>query len=378
MRSDRLFSLIIGSGFSVESYLKKNADLARHNMSQEGLVMHWVHDGIFEWRPDSFDFKPKGILRLRRYTRNSNFKYVGDLVFSRYLAHILQSEGLGRTLQVFNRMRSNREVPLLAIGDSHITHPYAAIFPLPHVDVVPIVYTCRAGSAKGLANPQSRSGYNQKIRALLTDLATLENGSVPVLFKFGQVDVEFVFSFKRMKNRELSFNMDAAHSYIESVVDEYVEFLRDAVSADLVPQVFVSGVFAPTLHDEAVQRGYFNPHVASLEDIEEGEYLALCSEMEHPPLTERLRMHQYFNEILKKKIKQNGLNFIDDGHFLLDSDGSVLPQFVNRFVDDHHIYVRQAEPVFLPAIETLNTQAQFRRRSVWSYVSSRLSGMFSS
>jgi hypothetical protein len=89
-------------------------------------------------------------------------------------------------------------------GDSH-THVLAALECSTHAI---LVYPFVAGSAMGLRRADSRSGYRTALEA---DLARVghEDG---VVFKFGQVDVDFVYYLKLAEQPGLHFNSFAADS----------------------------------------------------------------------------------------------------------------------------------------------------------------------
>ena len=82
--------------------------------------------------------------------------------------------------------------PFLLIGDSHSTAYYLSP-ETPEGWLLPIHLDSSGGSAGGLANKKSKSGYGSSIEkwshGLAASFPTLD---MPVLFKFGGVDAEFV------------------------------------------------------------------------------------------------------------------------------------------------------------------------------------------
>eukprot|EP00966_Prymnesium_polylepis_P318871 7364561-Prymnesium_polylepis.2 len=89
-------------------------------------------------------------------------------------------------------------------GDSH-THVLAAL----HCDSHAVfAYPFVAGSAMGLRHAASRSGYRTALEADLEHVGP-EDG---VVFKFGQVDVDFVYYLKLVDNPTLGFDDFTADS----------------------------------------------------------------------------------------------------------------------------------------------------------------------
>ncbi|MBS0639692.1 MAG: hypothetical protein JSS43_07465 [Proteobacteria bacterium] len=192
-------------------------------------------------------------------------------------------------------LRSLDAVPFVIVGDSHSTfYRYAAV--RENKWLLPLHVCCTAGSARGLGNPNSRSGYGTQLRGLfqfIEDKAATDR--MPILIQFGQVDLEFVQPFQRVKDGAQAFDAEAFRSFAVSSVRFYIEFLCDAIPRSLRPRLTVLGVFPPALSNETLRKGYVNGHIAALDGMDEVSLKSVLAALEWPDCHLRTALHADYN-----------------------------------------------------------------------------------
>jgi hypothetical protein len=231
--------------------------------------------------------------------------------------------------------------PYFVVGDSHSGLYRQAIAgtggdrPL-----LPVHVLFSACSAQGLGNPASKSGAARR----LAPLAEALTPDTPAIFKFGQVDVEFVFAFKRIEAEQVQFDLEEFDRFCRRSVLSYVGFLHDRLRGR---DVTVASIFPPTLSDEAWREGYVNAHIAAQEGDRPIEAIvAGLKQLEVPGLAERSRHHAHYNEILRHQAQRSGFAFIDDFSPFVGVDGVIDPVFTPTTRGrDHHLERSPATPI---------------------------------
>ncbi|OYX29785.1 MAG: hypothetical protein B7Y99_12590, partial [Caulobacterales bacterium 32-69-10] len=213
-------------------------------------------------------------------------------------------------------------LPYVVIGDSHSRH----LIRRSARDgrwLLPVHFLCTGSSARGLANPASLSGWNHRVAALLSELAEADS-PIPVLFEFGQVDVEFVFTFKRLSEERRTFEPDAFSDFVRGTVDSYLGFLAGALPERLKPFATVVSIFPSSLSDAAWRQGYINAHIADLHG--EANAVALSQRLraiDIPHEAARTAQHRLFNAALAAGAAARGLRFLDIFSPLIGDLGTV-------------------------------------------------------
>ncbi|NIJ09058.1 hypothetical protein FHS31_002688 [Sphingomonas vulcanisoli] len=251
--------------------------------------------------------------------------------------------------------------PIIVIGDSH-TGLYRRT-PLCYDGwVLPLVCLFSAGSARGLSNPNGRTQYRQRIEGLLGWLATLpKTVAPPVIFKFGQVDVEFVSVFKRIERREKHFDEEAFADFSRETVDRYLAFLMSVAPASS----YVATIFPPTLSDASWRDGYANAHVVDIENPGTLDSVRQSVRgLTVPNLSERTSHHALFNQLLACGVEQTTLSFWNDFNAALGTDGTVDPQWVGSAGgNDHHLDFFATRPLFENLLTSMQRQLANRREA---------------
>lgn len=345
-------------GFDPQAYVALHDDLRGTGISDFEAIDHWFRHGVPEGRlipasPRVGDYLP--LLRLP----------IADMELRRVVLHQFwtnQERVAGEATDwaadvtaVSNALFEAGALPYVILGDSH-SHCYSK--PIIHDDMLlaPIHMLCSGGSAMGLVNARSRSGYGNAIRDFLArQAAEAGNSNVRFLFKFGQVDAEFTFIFRRIRARQTSFSMAEFERFAQESIARYRSFLHDVLTIFPHPErIKVCGIFPPALADETWHDGYVNAHIAFLETGREARSLARAVRaMEIPDLLTRTRMHALYNGYLQVACAQLGVVFIDDFNPLLSGAGVVDRAWTGPHEGrDHHLAPLDLAPVIGTLIRT--------------------------
>lgn len=252
------------------------------------------------------------------------------------LARTLGERAAERPIRTRRLMATSREAggaPLAVIGDSHSTH----LIRRSRVGerwLLPLHRLCTGASARGLVNPDAAAGAGAKARAFLAALPE----ETPLIFKFGQVDIEFVFTFKRLEANAEAFDAAAFAAFAAETVERYLAFLTDAVPAERRTFATVAGVFPPALSDAAWRQGYVNAHIAVLHGgaAAQADLAPRLARLEIPSLAERTRLHAGFNARLFEAARAAGFRTLDGFDALLGPDGVVEWSYLGRAAGANH------------------------------------------
>jgi hypothetical protein len=157
------------------------------------------------------------------------------------------------------------------------------------------------------------------------------------VFKFGQVDVEFVHAFKRLEAGAQAFDPSGFEAFADETVARYVGFLDQAVPARLRERASVAGLFPPALSDAAWRQGYVNAHIANLHGPADDAALAeRLAGLDIPTLAERTRLHARFDERLRTAAEAAGFGFLDQLRPLLGPEGVVRKALLGGAAGANH------------------------------------------
>jgi hypothetical protein len=212
--------------------------------------------------------------------------------------------------------------------------------------LLPIWHLETGASARGLARPEARSGAGARTRDVLRRLLAVDG--LPVLTMFGQVDIEFVHTFKRLANGERGFSPERFDAFADETVAAYVAFLAEAVEPALRGRVRVCPVFPPALSDAAWRRGYLNAHLVALHGEGGREAMAAgLAGLEIPDLVQRTGLHDRFNARLARAASAEGFSSPDLFRAFVGGDGAVRPAFLGaaRGADHHLDFAATQTPV---------------------------------
>ena len=236
-------------------------------------------------------------------------------------------------------LRARGACPVLIAGDSH-SRLYVQRDGRDRRWLLPLHRLATGASARGLARASSRSGQGDAVRALMERLA-LGGSSIPVLLVFGQVDVEFIFTFKRLEQDPPAAHQAAAfEAFCRETVDSYMAFASGLPGAP----VAVAAIFPPALSDAAWRQGYLNAHIAQQHTVLDFATLgARLQAASVEPLTARTGHHALFNRRLGEAARAHGLGWLDAFDDLIGAAGvtEALGPAAGR---DHHLDVDAVRP----------------------------------
>mgnify|MGYP000666349813 CR=1 FL=1 len=205
----------------------------------------------------------------------------------------------------------------MILGDSHAFH----LKDFDEIDCDSQAFI--AGSAKGLMNPNSLSGYGAHISA---NWNALVDGKKVVIFKFGQVDVEFLY---HLRNVQVAIDFEA---YVINVVKAYIQYILTLNHSDKI--ICIMSVFPPCFNDT-----FFKTFIKFLNDERKWNIdTALIDNYKAPSLEERTAMHAKMNNVLQVEAKKHNFVYIDCFTPLLSNSGATVnPAFVSHAMNDCHL-----------------------------------------
>lgn len=226
--------------------------------------------------------------------------------------------------------------PLVVIGDSHAML-YLSEDVLRSASLLPVPFLCTGASARGLGNPASRGRAGERIAARLVELEG-DLGAAAILLKFGQVDLEFVHDYRRIRDGGRPFDLAEATAFAEESVRRYVDFLAGLARRTRAPLV-VTAALPPALSDEALRAGYLNAHIAELHANLDVEALRQALQaLDMPDWKTRTQLAAVFNRTLAVACDAAGLIFYDDFTPLVGDDGVIDPALIAwHGGTDHHL-----------------------------------------
>ncbi|KSB89437.1 hypothetical protein AS593_14345 [Caulobacter vibrioides] len=214
--------------------------------------------------------------------------------------------------------------------------------------LLPIWSLETGASARGLGG-DGRSGAGPRVRAALARLLAIED--LPILVKFGQVDVEFVHPFKRLAAGARAFDETEFDAFLDETVGRYAAFLADVVPAGRRARVRVTSPFPPVLSDAAWRAGYVNAHIVDQHGPAGQDLAEALAGMEIPDLWRRTALHRRAGERLREAVEAEGFVFVDDLSPFLGADGRVDPALTGPGAGhDHHLDFRASRRVMLDRI----------------------------
>ncbi len=198
-------------------------------------------------------------------------------------------------------------------GDSHIFMLF---------NYLAIKHQYQGCTAMGLLNKNSLSGWN---KILLKEYQTLGSDDI-VFFKFGQVDCEFTYFYKCLKeNKLLDFR-----SFAEDSIDKYFEFIIKNIN---IKNLTVCSILPPVTLDNHIKECILTIR-DHLSDEVFNEYKTKIKPFNIPSIEERTRNNKIYNEILKQKCIEHNINYLDLFTDLI-GDNEITPYTTNSV--NHHM-----------------------------------------
>ncbi len=211
--------------------------------------------------------------------------------------------------------------------------------------LLPLHWLCHAASARGLSNAEGRSGASGVVRRALDVSAALD---IPAVLKFGQVDLEFVYAFKRIDEGRWTFDPAHYDAFVDETVARYADALAVLAPSARRRRIAVASVFPPSLSDRAWRNGYVNAAAADLHASAPGakdegvDLRRAVSRLSIPDLRTRTAAHARFNARLKAAADALGFSYLDQFQAFLGADGLLRPNLRGAGGADHHLNFQAA------------------------------------
>ena len=339
-----LADVLAGLDFNLADYRRKNPDLAPLGESLDANLDHWLTYGLEEGRILSFDIdreraiafarsKPALPRGLHRHVVRS---VVANALEKKYYQPpaAVEAENLIQIQSVLAFSQFGFS-PYLVVGDSHsfaYTLPWMATR-----DLLPVWFACLGASARGLVNPQSRSGYGAMVKSAIEGLDRRLAAPIPAIFCFGQVDVEFVYYYKLIQDG-LPHSAERVTQFIAETVARYVAFLVE-IGRYRKLKVHAAVIFPPCLYDETIRAGYINGRIVRINTDADLTFLTeQVKTFDFPSLRERTDIHRQFNARLREACRDSGIPVIDLFDDLLRDGVADERYMVEPKGKDHHLH----------------------------------------
>lgn len=340
--------LLLRTGFSAEAYRDHYDDFTPLNWGPTQALRHLFNHGLNERRAIPMTLDRDALVALARLPiADTGFKSKLLTGLARYLFADLghpYGPAIVERWQVVRDLVRQGARPYFITGDSH-SHHLNLTGARGTEWLLPIHLLCTAGSATGLGNPVSRSGYGSLLRDAIRTIQTLpDEEEIPFLFQFGQVDIEFVHHFRRVRDGGRALDLETYGMFCDATATRYIDFVADVFDLPRRKRVFVASVFPPALSDAAWKQGYVNDDIARREtDMSVEALSAGIRELEIANFRQRTEIHLRFNARLKAACELLGFGFLDVATGFLGADGLPDPLYISpeRQGFEHHLDARQ-------------------------------------
>ncbi len=339
--------LLQQTGFSAAAYRDAHADLAALNWNQTQALSHYLHHGLAERRVAPITLNRDALVALARLPmldRDFRARLLTGLG-GRLFDHVAHPYGpaIANRWASIQALASAGARPYFVAGDSH-SHQYALTGARAGDWLLPIHLLCTGGSAAGLGNAASRSGYGRLLRQAVRTIVSLPGADdVPFLLQFGQVDIEFVYHFRRVRDAAWTLSLDDYRAFCDTTLERYIRFATGLFQIPSRHRVALVSVFPPALSDAAWRQGYVNGDIAQRETTVSVDRLRSgIARLEIANLRQRTDIHAYYNDRLRAESRRHGFGFIDGASPLLGADGLVASRYINPDTGgaEHHLDYR--------------------------------------
>jgi hypothetical protein len=341
-RHAKLFKHLLSEyQFDFEGYKAANPDLAVLGNDIDNYIHHFMRHGFSEGRILTLKANMSQIAQFAARPSPLDRELTNAILASLIASYLNMPNGFCLTNdQIFEFLdlaKHLKRKTYVIIGDSH-SHAYSLPFLFRH-GYMPLWACCHSGSARGLINPKSIAQYGQTIDCFLGQLDICWPNA-PIIFSFGQVDVEFVFYFKTLRDAPTSaFSSKAMRAFIEETVKLYFSFLATMLRKHTA-MINVATIFPPCIYDGAFKAGFLNATIASLNsDMSLAKIEAELSSLDYPSLKQRTLVHRDFNNALERECLSRSIGLIYVFDELVTSDGVINEKYVHTAAKgaEHHL-----------------------------------------
>jgi hypothetical protein len=380
-RPSEIYALMEAAGFSPSRYRNAWPDLVAALPSDAAGPIHYVQfleaevkaPRIFplELNKDGLD----GIARAHVFSNYHKASLLRNLLQSRIDADISITRRVDFWRDALATLAKVGR-PLIVAGDSH-SRLHRQTTATVRGRVTPLNILCGGGSAAGLPRPTSRSGYGELLRAAVGAIAEASAATgvrAPICFNFGQVDVEFVHTYRRARRREFGIVEGQFERFCESVVGAYIDWV-----AGLPPGEYaIFGVNPPCVDDDFLREAYrIQMQVyqgAGLAETGDGDladtFASDFASLALPDKRQRTRNHRLLNAHLAKRASDAKLAYFDSFDELLGPDGLVRPEYTFAFDGKRLSAGVHGVDIHIGGKGALHIKAKLARRALASLTSS--------
>jgi len=370
------YHLLINNGFDEQGYYLNHPHLQPLANTPLAFFLHFANEGIL----NRLYFQPKNVNRdfltilnelYQTFIENKFYKLalVANFACSFMNERLFHDRAVtGATAREAADLFSNADIqtllmckafgalPYFVMGDSHSRLYQHHGLLSDNGWLLPIAMTCRGGSARGLANTHSRFKYGNRLQLFFQRIQPVIEQGIKCFFKFGQVDIEYLFNFKWSQEGYQKFDEEKFVTYTDTSIQRYIEFLSQLVPPHLRQHTFVCSVSLPVLADSICKKIYlegifaFNPE--SQREIEK-----LCPtfyQMEVPNLQGRSQLHLNFNQRLQHKAAELGFPFANDAILFIDEKTQVVKEIYTTQSAGLDVHLDRTEPTLLLINQFIN------------------------
>ncbi len=255
----------------------------------------------------------------------------------------------------------------LISGDSH-SRVFRQTIRYENRFIIPINILCGGGSASGLPNKNSRSGYGALLEDAFKSFARASRSTgiaAPLCFNFGQVDTEFVHTYRRIKDNNFTPDEHEFRDFCARLASQYVSWVKRVAPRD----AFVVGVNPPCLDDAFIREAYaiqmqvyLHGNVADANGDSLESLLPGLESLEFPDKRGRTDYHHMLNSELEGEANRLGVGYIDSFAQFLGDGGCISPIY-SRAIKDGVLRVgARSKDIHIGGPHALRVQAQLARR----------------
>jgi hypothetical protein len=325
------------AGFSGDVYRGCFADLHAMLEDEKAGALHFLRHGFAEGRIFRIDLDIGGLHRLSQLPARNRF-YLRNLLVALAVAWtgstirgVADLAAHGAAIEQFRAMGA---VPFLVLGDAS-----ADLY--------------RRGASSGdrwicpLAMAPLEGGIEELLRTPPDELLPPDSDQHewPVIWKFGQLDMQAGYLAYRLRHGIGPNDMDAFHAYAAPVVESYAAYLANAVPAKRRFRHWIAGLFPPVWlapeHDLPTPflQAEFGPDV---------QHRITATGADR--LLDRTAMYQSFNRLLEKTVTELGFNKVRDFDCLLTPYGTVDENYVRPRKELHELDYRATRGILSTSI----------------------------
>jgi hypothetical protein len=260
------------------------------------------------------------------------------------------SRNPGSAARIIRRAEASGARSIVIAGDSH-SKLYIHRLRTEEGWLLPLHHLATAASARGLGRVDSRTGQGEAISGLMSGMRQAHL-DLPVVLVFGQVDIEFVYIFKRLAEKPPApLDEDALAAFCAETIQSYVDF-GARLAAESGAGLHLATIFPPALSDAAWRQGYVNANIAGNHtDMSQATIRGQLGLAEIATLAERTRDHSRFNDSLRTAAANRGVKILDVATTLPMQAGAVSPKLLGPAAGaDHHLDGEALEPFITPLL----------------------------